>query len=146
MIERFRKVLRFERTLPVILFLMTSCGFYSATYVAKYTLQETKTRENAREISIDFINKLADKNSLSKDTKYNDTDTLAFFGKPYHYFKFWFEQKEDNPVFYLDYWGMFGSRKKIPYRNLFDELNVFLNTSFIVLEKDIKDENNAKDE
>jgi len=108
-----RKFFKLKKILSVgFLFLMTSCGFYSATYVAKYTLQDTRTSEDTRELSIEFINNLADKNSLSKDSRYNGTDTLAFFGKPYHYFKFWLEQKDNNPVFQLDYWGMFGSRKK----------------------------------
>jgi len=40
---------------------------------------------------------------------------------------------------------MYGSRKRIPYRSLFDELNEFLNTNFTVLEQDIKNVNNAKD-
>ena len=124
---------------------MTSCGFYSATYVATYTLKDTVNSENTREISIDFINNLADKNALSKDTRYNGTDTLAFFGKPYHYFKFWLEQKDNNQIFQLDYWGMFGSRKKIPYRGLFNELDDFFSANFVVLERDIKDENNAKE-
>jgi hypothetical protein len=145
-IDRFGKVLRFEKILLVgILFLMTSCGFYSATYVARYTLQDTRTSEDTKELSVDFINNLADKNSLIKDSRYNDTDTLAFFGKPYHYFKFWLEKKDNNPVFQLNYWGIFSSREKIPYRGLFNELDDFLNTNFIVLERDIKDENNVKE-
>ena len=146
MIDTFRKFFRFGKILPLgTLFLMASCGFYSATYVATYTLQNKKTNEDTKEISIDFINTLADKNSLSKDPRYNDTDTLAFFGRPYHYFKFWFEQKDNDPVFKLDYWGMFGSRKNIPYANLFNELNGFLNENFVVIEQEIKEENNAKD-
>ena len=126
---------------------MTSCGFYSAKYLATYTLQNTKNNEDIKEVSINFINNLANKNSLSKDTRsrYNDTDTFAFFGRSYHYFKFWFEQKENDPVLKLDYWGMYGSRKKIHYAGLFNELNVFLNENFTILEQEIKAENNAKD-
>ena len=141
-IDRLGKV---SWILTGILFLLTSCGFYSAKYVATYTLKDTKSNEETREISHNFINSLADKNSLSKDSRFNETDTLAFFGKPYHYFKFWLEQKDNNYVFKLDYWGMYGSRKRIPYRNLFDELNEFLNSNFTILEQDIKDVNNAKD-
>ena len=131
MIDRFRKIFRFGIILTMgTLFLMTSCGIYSATYVATYTLQNKKTSKETRDISIDFINNLAGKNSLSKDLKYNDTDTIAFFGRPYHYFKFWFEQKNNNSVLKLDYWGMFGSKKSTPYANLFIELNGFLNENF----------------
>ena len=146
MINTFIFFFRFRKILPIVtLFLMTSCGIYSVTYVATYTLQNKKNNEDTREISIDFINNLADKNSLSKDQKYIDTDTLAFYGRPYHYFKFWFEQKENDPVFKIDYWGMFGSRKSTPYANLFGELNEFLNENFIILEQEIKEENSAKD-
>ena len=144
--DKHKKVSWINKTLSVgMLFLMTSCGFYSATYVATYTLKDTKNREDTEEILINYVNNLPEKNYLSKDSKFDGTDTLAFYGKPYHYFKFWLEQKDNNSVFKLDYWGMYGSRKRIPYRNLFDELNEFLNTNFTVLEQDIKDVNNAKD-
>ena len=125
---------------------MTSCDiFYSATYEATYTLQNTKTNEDIKEVSINFINNLADKNSLRKDTRSRYNDTLVFIGIKYHQFTFWFEQKENDPVLKLDYWGMLGGRKKIHYADLFNELNEFLNEKFTILEQEIKAENNAKD-
>jgi len=123
---------------------MTSCGIYSAKYEATYTLQNTENNENTRKSSIDFINYLAGKNSLTKDSRFNNTDTLAFYGRPYHHFKFWFEQKDNNQVFRFDYWGMYGNRKKPLYRDLFKELDDFLNINFIILEQSIKDENDSK--
>ena len=126
--------------LPVgLFFLLTSC-FYSGKYLATYTIQN----KNNKAISIDFINKLADKYALSKDSKYNGIDTLGFYGDPYHYFKFWFEQKDTNTILKLDYVGTFGKRKNKPYKNLFNEFNVFLKENFIIIEQDIKEENNSR--
>jgi len=123
-----------------IIFILTSC-VYSAKYVATYTVQDKN--KNTKEITIKFINQLADKNSLSKDTKYNGIDTLGFYGRPYHYFKFWFDQKDNNVVVKLDYWGNFGSRKNKPYQDFFNELNDFMKENFIIIEQDIKEENNS---
>lgn len=53
---------------------MTSC-FYSGKFVFTYTVKYKHTGENVKEISIDFINQLADKNFLSKDANFNGTDT-----------------------------------------------------------------------
>jgi hypothetical protein len=122
---------------------MTSC-FYSGKYIATYNVKNRQVDQNTKEISIDFINQLADKNSLTKDTKFNGIDTLGYYGQPYHYFKFWFEQRDSSTIFKLDYWGTFGSRKKQPYKDLFLELNDFMNENFIILEQDIKEEYNAK--
>jgi hypothetical protein len=36
---------------------------------------------------------------------------------------------------------MYGSRKNQPYRKLFEELDNFMKTKFIIIEQDIKDEN-----
>lgn len=136
-------------TLKIILllglfFLLTSC-FYSGKYIATYTVQNKNKDKNTREITIDYINQLADKNSLSKDPKFNGIDTLGFYGQPYHYFKFWFEQKDTtNTIVKLDYWGTFGSRKKKPYKDFFNELDTFMQKNFIIIEHEIKEENNSK--
>ena len=142
------KLLRQHLALKIIfplglIFILTSC-FYSGKYIATYTVQDKNKDKNSREITIDFINQLADKNALSKDPKYNGIDTLGFYGQPYHYFKFWFEKKDTNTILKLDYWGTFGSRKNKPYKDLFNELNEFMKENFIILEQDIKDENNSR--
>ncbi len=135
-------------TLKVILplsfsFLLTSC-FYSGKYIAAYSVQDKNKDKNTREITIDFINQLADKYALSNDSEFNDIDTLGFFGQPYHYFKFWFEQKDTNTIVKLDYWGTFGSRKKKPYKDFFNELDDFMKETFIIIDQDVKEENNSK--
>ncbi len=122
---------------------MTSC-VYSGRYTGSYTIQAKQKEENIKEISIDFINQLADKNSLIKDKKFNGIDTLGFLGKPYHYFKFWFEQGDSSTIVKLDYWGISGSRKTQPYKNLFNELNDFMQKKFIIVEQNIKGQNNLK--
>jgi hypothetical protein len=143
-IYNFRKKFKLNKVLPLgLMFLLTSC-FYSGKYIGAYTVKNQQTERNAKEISIDFINQLAVKNSLSKDKRFNGIDTLGFFGQPYHYFKFWFEQKDNNTIIKLDYYGVFGSRKNQPYRDLFKELNDFMKANFIIIEKDIEEENNAR--
>lgn len=143
-IYKFRKQLKLTKFLPVgLIFLLTSC-FYSGNYSASYTVKNKQADKNAKEISIDFVNQLAVKNSLINDAKFIGTDTLGFFGKPYHYFKFWFEQRDSSTVVKLDYHGSFGSRKNEPYQDLFNELNDFMKANFIILEQDIKEENNAR--
>jgi hypothetical protein len=133
--------IKFYRILSLgLIFLLSSC-VYSAKYLASYSVQNKITDNETKEISIDFFNQLADKYSLSKDAKYNGNDTIGYFGRPYHYFKFWFEQRENTTIVILDYWGMYGSRKNQPYRKLFEELDNFMKTKFIIIEQDIKDEN-----
>lgn len=143
-INNFRKYFKLNVILPLgIIFLLTSC-FYSGKYIGTYTVKSQHIERNEKEITIDFINQLADKYSLYKDSKFNGIDTLGFFGDPYHYFKFWFEQEGSNTIIKLDYHGTFGSRKKQPYRDLFIELNDFVKANFIIIEQDIKEENNAR--
>lgn len=143
-IFNLRKHFNLSKILPLgLIFLLTSC-FYSGKYIAAYTVQNRQPDQNAKELSIDFINQLAAKNSLNKDPKFNGIDTLGFYGRPYHYFKFWFVQRDSSTIVKLDYWGTFGSRKKQPYKDLFNELNDFMKRNFIIIEQDIKEENNSK--
>ena len=145
-IYNFKKYFKLNIILSFgLIFLVTSC-FYSGKYIATYTIQNKQTDKNAKEISIDFINQLADKNYLTKDSKFNGIDTLGFYGQPYHYFKFWFEQIDSNTNVKLDYhgFGVYGSRQKQPYRDLFVELNDFMKTNFIIIKQDIKEENKGK--
>jgi hypothetical protein len=142
--NNLRKIFKLHIILQLgLIFLLSSC-FYSRTYIATYTIQNNQTDNKIKEISIDFINRLAEKNSLSKDTKFNGIDTLGFYGQPYHYFKFWFEQKDNKTIVKLDYWGTFGNRKNEPYRELFNDLNDFMKANFIIIEQDIKEENYAR--
>ena len=126
-----------------ILLILTSC-FYTGKYFATYTVQNRNKDIGIRENSINFINQLADKNSLKKDPKYNEFDTLGFFGQPYHYFKFWFEEKDTIIIIKFDYWGTLESRSKNRYKDLFKEFNNFMNENFIILEEEFNDESNSR--
>lgn len=127
-----------------LLLLLTSC-FYSTKYLATYTVQSKTSATNTIAVSTKFINKLADKNELTKDRKFIGTDTLGFYGNPYHYFTFSFEQKDTQTVIKLDYWGIYGSRKNPPYRDLLQNIMDSIQTNFILVDKDIKEQNNAKE-
>jgi hypothetical protein len=143
-IDYFRKQFKLNQILSLgLVFSLTSC-FYSGKYIAIYTVQNKQIDKSAKEISIDFIHQLAEKHSLSNDPKFNGIDTLGFFGQPYHYFKFWFEQKDSSAIVKLDYHGVFGSRKDQPYREVFIDFNDFLKTNFIIIDQEIYEENNTK--
>lgn len=122
--------------------LLTSC--YSTTYLATYTVQSKTSATNAIEVSTKFIDKLADKNELAKDNKFIGTDTLGFYGKPYHYFTFTYKQKDSQTIIKLDYWGVYGSRRNPPYRDLLQNITDSMQANFILLDKVIQEQNNAK--
>jgi len=65
-------------TLLIILFL-SSC-LYSTKYIANYTVQNKSTEKSIKDVSIGFINQLAQKNQLRKDSTLKGTDTLGFYG------------------------------------------------------------------
>jgi ABC-type transport system involved in multi-copper enzyme maturation permease subunit len=129
-------------TLLIILFL-SSC-LYSTKYIANYTVQNKSTEKSIKDVSIGFINQLAQKNQLRKDSTLKGTDTLGFYGSPYHYFKFWFEQQNNQITIKLNYDGSFGSRKNPPYRSFLQNLNDSILANFTLINIDIKETNNAK--
>jgi hypothetical protein len=117
---------------------------YSTKYIANYTVQNKSTEKSIKDVSIGFINQLAQKNQLRKDSTLKGTDTLGFYGSPYHYFKFWFEQQNNQITIKLNYDGSFGSRKNPPYRSFLQNLNDSILANFTLINIDIKETNNAK--
>ena len=87
---------------------------------------------------------MAQKNQLIKDNTFKGTDTLGFYGSPYHYFKFWFEQQNNQFTIKLNYDGSFGSRKNPPYRSFLQNLSDSIQANFNLIKSDIKETNNAK--
>lgn len=126
-----------------ILLSLSSC-FYTTKYIATYTFQNNSKESNSKEIASKIINQLAQKNQLSKDPTFNSTDTLGFYGSPYHYFKFWFEQQNNQFTIRLNYDGSFGSRKNPPYRSFLQNLSDSIQANFTLINSDIKETNNAK--
>jgi hypothetical protein len=122
----------------MILLSLSSC-FYSTKYIATYTFQDNSKESNSKEIAARFIKQLAEKNQLIKDNTFNVSDTLGFYGRPYHYFKFWFEQQNNQFTIKLNYDGSFGSRKNPPYQSLLENLRDSIHTNFILLKSDVKE-------
>jgi hypothetical protein len=110
----------------------------SIRYIAQYDIQSKGQANSQRQTAEKFINQLADKYELKADTKYNNTDTLGYYGKPYHYFRFSFENKgQMDGTITLDYWG--GPARTNTYRELLNALTDSVQTNFILLKKDIKE-------
>ncbi|NQY67087.1 MAG: hypothetical protein HRT72_05105 [Flavobacteriales bacterium] len=126
-----------------VLFGLTSC-FYSTKYVVKYDIIESTKSGQAREEILNQINILAVKHKLQKDKKFSKTDTLGFFGSPYHYFKFWTDNNDVVVILNLKYNGSFGNRKNPPYDSLLSQLTDSLNQNFNVTNIQINEETNRK--
>ncbi len=127
----------------VMILSLSSC-FYSTKYIATYTFQNNSKESNSKEIATKFIKQLAEKNQLIKDNTFKGSDTLGFYGRPYHYFKFWLEQQDNQFTIKLNYDGSFGSRKNPPYRSFLQNLSDSIQTNFTSVNSDIKETNNAK--
>jgi hypothetical protein len=127
----------------VMILSLSSC-FYSTKYIATYTFQNNSKESNSKEIAAKFIKQLAEKNQLIKDNTFKGTDTLGYYGRPYHYFKFWFEQQNYLFTIKLKYDGSFGSRKNPPYRSFLQNLSDSIQANFTLINSDIKETNNAK--
>lgn len=126
----------------MILLSLSSC-FYTTKYIASYTVQNKSTVKNTNDISVKIINQLAGKYQLIKDSAYLSTDTLGFYGRPYHYFKFWFEHQNNQFIIKLNYEGSYGSRRNPPYRRFLQDINENIQANFFVIDRDIKETDNA---
>lgn len=123
--------------------LLTSC-MYSGKYVASYAVDTDISCKEMKDVSIDYINQLADKYALDNiEPQYNASDTLIFYGQPYHSFKFWFE-KEEKCILKVSYYGVFGNRRQDPYADFFFELDAFMKENFANVEVQVDKESNAK--
>ena len=122
---------------------LSSC-FYSTEYVAKYdiapTTNPTQTESDIREV----IQNISSSHKLTPSTKFVDSDTLAFFGKPYHYFKYWTSTQNDLLILTLAYHGSFGKRKSPPYQDMLQQLSDSLNQKFSVSKIEIDEDSNRK--
>jgi hypothetical protein len=121
--------------------IFTSCS-YSTRYIATYTIQKSSTKD--KEIATSFIQTLADRNELYKDPKYFGTDTIGYFGKPYHYFKFCVGQKDSLTFINLNYSGTTIGSRKPPYRDFIDNFNDSIQIIFKVKSFDIKETDNQR--
>ncbi len=125
-------------TLIMYLMLISSC-FHSKNYQATFTIQNTNPEYNTKDLSVNIINQLAEQNELTKDPKYAGTDTIGYFGRPYHYFKFWVEPTNNPKMIKLDYWGMYSNKKKPPYQDFLNILTDSLRSNFTIIDQNIKE-------
>ena len=122
---------------------LSSC-FYSTKYVAEYKIRpHVNINETDKEIK-SSIHKLSKDHELLTDKKYNQTDTLGYFGTPYHYFKFWTSKQDSVITLTIKYNGAFGIRKSPPYQNMLNQLSDNLSSEFNLLESEINEESNRK--
>lgn len=122
---------------------LTSC-LYSTRYVATYEIQPT-VNINQTDIEIrETVNKLSGEHKLTTDDKYNQTDTLGYFGKPYHYFKYWTSKQDTVIKLTLHYNGVFGNQSHPPYETMLEQLTADLKNQFNVLDSEIDEESNKK--
>lgn len=122
---------------------MTSC-FYSTKYVAEYQIKTNPDiSETQKEIENIVVN-LSEDYELMTDKKYNETDTLGYFGNPYHYFKYWTSKQDTVISLTLNYNGVFGKRKQPPYESMLNQLTDDLNDKFKVLDLEVLEKSNRK--
>lgn len=122
---------------------MTSC-FYSTKYVAEYKIRtKADINETEKQIKNVVINLFQDY-ELMTDNKYKETDTLGYFGNPYHYFKYWTFKNDSIITLTLNYNGAFGNRKQPPYDHMLNQLSDQLAHKFKVLSTEINEESNRK--
>lgn len=122
---------------------LSSC-FYSTKYVVKYDIN-TKTDINQTELDIrEVVKSISSQHDLLLDEKYDQTDTLGYFGSPYHYFKYWTSTKDTTIRLTLNYNGSFGKQKSPPYENMLNQLTEDLNRKFIVHNIEIHEKSNRK--
>ena len=118
--------------------LIFASACHTIQYTARYDVKSKDSINSQRQTAEKFINRLADKYDLTEDKKYNNTDTLGYYGDPYHYFKFTFDNKGlTNGTITLDYWGM--SSRKNRYKEFLTTLTDSIQTNFILLKQDIKE-------
>lgn len=124
-----------------LLLLITSCS-YSISYRATYTIQNSSP--NIQELLRNDIQKLADNNKLSEDNRYFNTDTIGYYGKPYHYFKFWIEKKDSLTLLNLYYWGTSIGSGKPTYDSFLTNLNDSIQSKYTPISKDAKQDVHPK--
>lgn len=130
------------------LFLFHSC-MYPVRYTAQYHIASAKSSEVQNEVDTFFQNRsrMNAKLLLSKDERMLATDTLGYYGRPYHYFKVWTTtDSTNNTSLSVDYTGYFRYRYKTAYKRLLSDLNDSIRSGFDVQELSIRLEDKSRPE
>jgi len=137
-------MLNLIKLLTLVFLLGFSSCFYSTRYVAKYDIKNSQFAGKTKAEILEQINNLSNDYQLQEDVKFNGTDTLGFFGSPYHYFKFWTVNKDSLLTLNLIYYGSFGNRKSPPYETFLSQVSDSLNQNFNVIKTSINEKSNRK--
>ena len=123
---------------------LSSC-LYSAIYNAEYSLYSPDKVTADKEICQALIFELCKDNRLfQSDQMFGSTDTLRFFGEPYHSFMFVFSEHNDSLKLNVVYYGNIGSLRNPPYETFFDSLKVSLESEFEITLSIREFENNSR--
>ena len=122
--------------LPLLfIFGLSSCRTIS--YVAEYEITCVDTTISNRELTERIFMHLADEHGLSLNDKYKESDTLGYFGRPYHSFRFIYtDSVANNGTVRLDYWDYYGLKER-PYTSLLSNLTDSIEANFIIKTKTI---------
>lgn len=129
-----------------VLVLLHSC-MYPVRYTAQYHIASAKSSDVRSEVDAFFQNRsrLNAKLLLSKDERMLATDTLGYYGRPYHYFKVWTTADgENNTLLSVDYTGYFHYRYKTAYKRLLSDLNDSIRSGFDVQKLSIRQEDKSR--
>ncbi len=118
--------------------IFTSC--HTIEYSAIYEIKRTGINSGSIEKFSTLIQQVARQSKvyLVRDEKYKSNDTIAYFGQPYHYFKFVITQKDTQRVVVkLDYHGSLG--KKGLYKTFLNTMSDSIHANFNIIKAETKE-------
>ena len=128
----------FTKYIPIGTLLIFTSACQTIHYTARYDIKSKDSINSQGQTAKKIISHLANKYDLKEDKKYNTPDTIGYFGRPYHYFKFTFDNNgQIDGAITLDYWGV--SSRKNTYREFLNTLTDSIQTNFTILKRDIKE-------
>ena len=123
-------------TIIITLFTLTTLTSCSSTYyLGQFDIYVGNDKLNSQKEALVNIQQIAHSNSLELDIRASNEDTLSFFGPPYHYIQFYFDNKtkHDSLVIKLNYDGRLASQTSTDkiYFNLIRQLDSIYNDKII---------------
>jgi hypothetical protein len=95
--------------------------------LGQFDIYIDKNDNSLKEYAVNKIKQIALNNSLSIDVTKTNEDTLSFFGPPYHYIQFFFDNKtiQDSIIVKIVYTGRLATSKSTDkiYYNLINQID-----------------------
>lgn len=135
---------RFRRCIFSLLTTSLSSCFYSTNYVAKYDITPTSTVDRVDAEIRETIIAFSEEYSLVSDEKYQQTDTLGFFGQADHYFKYWTTKQGNTIRLMVNYTGSMGGKQQPSYDKMLNQLTEHLNLKYNVSTTEISERSTRK--